>query len=118
MARKSQRQMARERFIRDEVREIFAMFRALGRSYDALPDKSGIDELLAGFVRFDGFDGNNESEHLHIAHQLASISRDIQAFDSHGQRLRGYQMMVRAWNSARDKENLTKEDILRIIRPD
>jgi len=113
MARTSKRQALRERVIEDEVREIYTMFRALKRSYDALPDKSGIDESL---ITFDGFDGNNEDEHLRIAHRLAIVSRDIQAFNSHMPRLQGYQMMLQEWRTSRDRENLTKEDILRITR--
>jgi uncharacterized protein YfbU (UPF0304 family) len=114
MARTSQRQMARERLVTDEAREMFAMFCALRRSYDALPDKSGIDESQ---ITFDGFDANDdeEYEYLQVAHRLASISRDIQAFDSHFPRLRGYRMMMQAWRGSRDRENLTKEDIIRII---
>lgn len=113
MARKSNRALLREQSIREEVREIFAMFFALRRSYDALPDKSGINESL---ITFDGFDGNNEDEYLDIANQLAACSRDIQAFDSHMPRLRGYQMMLQKWRSSQDKENLTNADILRITR--
>ena len=68
MAKKSRRQTLREQSTKDEVLEIFAMFQALQRSYAALPDKSGIDESQ---ITFEGFDGNNEDEHLRVAHELA-----------------------------------------------
>jgi uncharacterized protein YfbU (UPF0304 family) len=58
---KSQRQIRRDRLVYEEVQEIFAMFRALQCSYDAIADKTGIVESL---VHFDGFDANNEGEHL------------------------------------------------------
>jgi uncharacterized protein YfbU (UPF0304 family) len=88
------------------------MFRALGKSYDALLDKSGIDQSL---IRFDGFDDRNESEYLRIARELATCHRDIEVFNSHMPRLQSYQKMVQAWRVFQDKENLTKNDILRII---
>lgn len=113
MGRKSKRQMDGEKRIRDEVLEILAMFRALQRSYEGLPDKSGIEKYL---IEFDGFDGNNEPEHLRAAQEIAACTRGLDVFDSHMPRLRGYQMMLQKWKSSRDKENLTKEDILRIIR--
>jgi len=88
MAKKSQRQAARDEAIRNEVREIFAMFRALRRSYDALADKSGITEHA---IAFDGFDANKDDEHeyLRIARGMELSSRDIQAFNSHMPRLAG-----------------------------
>jgi uncharacterized protein YfbU (UPF0304 family) len=112
MARKSRLQMARESLARDEVVEIIAMFRALGRSYDALPDKSGIAESL---IRFDGFDAHNEADYLTAAEMIAGGSRDINVYDSHMPRLRGYQMMLEGWRSSHDRDNLTKTDILRIL---
>jgi uncharacterized protein YfbU (UPF0304 family) len=114
MARKSKRQTLRDRVITEEVREIFAMCRALRRSYDALPDTSGIDKSI---ITFDGFDANDEHEHeyLRVARQLATVGHDIEVFNSHMPRLRGYEMMVQAWRRSKDKENLSKEDILRII---
>ena len=87
MARKSQRQMARAKWVKDDVREIYAMFHALRTAYDALPDKSGIDE---SFITFDGFDANNEDEYLEAARELAAASREIQAFNSHMPRVSGY----------------------------
>ena len=114
MARKPQQQIAREQFIRDEVCEILTMFRALRRSYDALQDKSGIQEVL---ITFDGFDANDDEEHeyLRIADGMTILPSDIEALNSHMPRLRGYQMMLQAWRNSHDKENLTKEDITRII---
>ena len=90
------------------------MFLALRRAYDALPDKSGIDESQ---IEFGGFDANDDREHefLQVGYRLACVNRNIRVFDSHFQRLRGYEMMLQAWRNSRDKENLTKEDVLRII---
>lgn len=116
MAKKSERQMLREQSIREELQEILAMFDALGRSYDTIADKSGITE---SFVRFDGFDANDvlEHEYLRLLRQMDSISRRDRAINSHSPRLRGYRLMMQAWRNSRDKENLTKEDVLRIIHP-
>ena len=113
MARKSQRQMAREKWVKDEVREILAMFRALRRAYDALPDKSGIAEHL---ITFDGFDANDDREHEYLqAAREITILRGPEVPNSHMPRLQGYQMMMQAWRNSHDRENLSKEDILRII---
>ena len=114
MAKNSKRQIERERAIGEEVREFFAMFDALRRSYDALPDK---DETIENLIKFDGFDANDNAEHeyLQVAQRLAITSRKIESFDSHFPRLSGYRMMLQAWRNSRDRENLTKADILRII---
>ena len=112
MANKSKRQTLHEQSVRDEVLEIYEMFQALNRSYAALPDKSGIEESQ---ITFAGFDGNNEDEHLRVAHKLALCHRDIQAFNSHIPVLAGYRMMLQTWRLSQDKENLTKKEILRII---
>ncbi len=112
MAKKSRRQTLREQSIRDEVLEIFTMFQALQRSYAALLDKSGIAESQ---ITFEGFDGNNEDEHLRIANELALCRRNIKAFNSHFPVLAGYRMLLQRWRLSQDKENLTKNDILRII---
>jgi uncharacterized protein YfbU (UPF0304 family) len=115
MAKKSQLQIVREKYIREEVLEFFEMFRVLRQSYDDLPDKSGIDENL---ITFDGFDANDPNENLYLqaAREIAMYSRDFDVFDSHMPRLRGYQRMLQAWRESSNKENLTKEDILRIIK--
>ncbi|MHB0955692.1 MAG: YfbU family protein [Pirellulaceae bacterium] len=114
MARKSRRQADRDRSIKEEVREILAMYRALRRAYDTLPDKSGIDESL---ITFDGFDANDagEDEYRRAAREIAIATRGPDIPNSHFPRLRGYQMMLRAWNNSSDKENLTRKDIIRII---
>ena len=100
--------------VEQELKEILALFRALRRAYDALPDKSKIEEFL---ITFDGFDANDDLEHeyLKVGRRLAAVNRDIQVFDSHMPRLRGYQIMLGAWRNSRDRENLTKDDILRLM---
>jgi uncharacterized protein YfbU (UPF0304 family) len=115
MAKKSKRQALCDRLVEEDVREIFAMFRALRRSFDGLPDKSGIEEWQ---ITFDGFDANDneEQEYLRIGRELGVLTDRIQVFNSHAPRLRGYQMMLQAWRTSRDRDNLTREDILRICR--
>jgi len=113
MRRKSQRQMNRDRLIKDEVQEILAMYRALQDSYDRLSDKGGINAEL---ITFDGFDGNNEDEYLRAAREIAVATRGAGVPNSHMPRIRGYQLMLQRWRSSHNKEDLTKEDILRIVR--
>jgi uncharacterized protein YfbU (UPF0304 family) len=114
MARKSQRQVCHDRYVEQELKDILAMFRALQRAYDALPDKSGIEE---SHVEFRGFDANDHVEHeyLTVGIRFAEVDSEIKMFNSHFPRLRGYQMMLQEWRNSRDPDNLTKEDILRIF---
>ena len=101
MARKpSKAEQLREQRARQEVAEIREMFAAMQGCYDALTDKSGVQnpELI-----FDGFDGNNERHHAKIA-----------GMNSHMPRLNGYMMMVQRWRESADRQNLTKRDLIRI----
>ena len=114
MSRKSQR-LAVGKEIEQEVWDILDMFRALRQSYEKLPDKSGINEEL---INFDGFDANNEEEHLQAARRIAVLQRGRNVPNSHMPRLGGYRMMLRLWRNSPDKKNLTKDDILHILRPE
>ena len=100
-----------EQFERGQIAEIYSMFKALGACYDALPDKSGVDESK---LRFDGFDGNNENRAMEIARELATVNRDIVVFNSHMPRLQGYLELVQRWKDSKDKQNLTRDDLIRI----
>jgi uncharacterized protein YfbU (UPF0304 family) len=86
------------------IREIRTMFRALEASYDRLEDKSGIDQVL---IRFDGFDAHDRYESRFLPY--------VNWMDSHMQRLPYYKRLLQHWRESRDKENLSKGDIVRIV---
>lgn len=109
MAR-SKRKELRAGFVTEEVRKIRDMFSVLKRSYDALPDKSGVNRDC---VQFDGFDHNSESEYLQAARQL-QMER---AYDSHMERLPGYRLLMERWQNSHDMQNLTNADLVRITAP-
>ena len=89
-----------------EVYEIQRMFRVLERCYEQLPDKSGIN---SHWLKYEGFDANDPYEFRLL--QYADHR------NSHWPMLATYRRMLSKWQSSRDRENLTKEDILRIIDP-
>lgn len=102
MAKPSKTEQFREQQARKEVAEVRAMFAAMQRCYDALADKSGVEnpELI-----FDGFDSNDDYEWHHAR---------IAGMNSHMPRLNDFMTMVQRWNNSADKEKLTKQDLVRI----
>ena len=85
-----------------EVCDILEMFDLMELGYEALPE-DGRDEL-EGFQRFEGFDGNNESEQRHIAGILVEDLERWQRFkgravrNTHFPVLGGYRRMLRAFD--------------------
>jgi hypothetical protein len=104
------------------VVDILDMFRALKRSYNELTDKSGIDPKE---VRFDGFDGNNESDLLSFAEFLQKDRRYQESLkgdlNSHAMRQDWYKRMLARFNTiseshaAPNKWDLTKDEIKEIV---
>lgn len=99
-----------------EVIEILDMFTALGRAFNDLGDKSGIEESK---IRFVGFDGNNETKQLAYAEYLQKNGKfsDLTGLDglnSHMPLLPNYRRMVVEWLRSASRYSLTKEDIIRI----
>lgn len=103
-----------------EVLDILSMHRALHYGYDALSDKSGIEPA---FVQFAGFDGNDEEEGLLLGYARWFCDSDGgrfkelhrgDDFNSHMPMLGFYRAMLKEWQKSRDKNKLTKDDILRI----
>jgi uncharacterized protein YfbU (UPF0304 family) len=103
-----------------EVLYILSMHQALKRAFDELPDKSGIEEYR---VRFVGFDGNDRVEGTMMAYTRWSCDshggrfKDLDRgddFNSHGRMLDSYRAMLKEWEKSKDKNRLTKDDIIRI----
>lgn len=101
-----------------EVLDILNMFYALQASYQALENKEGIT------IRFPGFDGNNETKRMEYTRfyitelqrftELIDIAESPD-FNSHRQTLRLYRLMLDMWDQCAEKNNLTREEIERII---
>ena len=100
-----------------EVLEIMAMFRALKDGYEALEDKSGIEE---SGITFEGFDGNNETAQMAYAQYFCGRSGAYielergDNFNSHCPVLDMYRRMLSEWNMCEHRNDLSKEDIIRI----
>ncbi len=103
--------------ISKEVIDILQMFRSLNNSYHELNDKSGIDK---GNVIFQGFDGNEETEHYSYADffinkydRYSEFSKV--AINSHCNMLYMYRPMLKAWSKYERYQSLNKEQIIEII---
>lgn len=102
----------------DEVIDVLSMHRALKYAYDALADRSGIE---AWQIEFSGFDGNNEPTLLGYTRwfcnqeggRFTELTRGDD-FNSHMPSLGRYRAMLKEWNASKDRNKLTKEDIVRI----
>jgi uncharacterized protein len=108
------------------VLDVMTMYEAMQRTYDELPDKSGIEPH---FVLFRGFDGNNEGSYMGFAKFFCErqdafrhLRRGSDGFNSHMPTRDLYHRMLAAWNESPDKHQLIKDDLIRInqaaVHPD
>jgi len=103
----------------EEVHSIFEMYRNIGDACTSL-DCSNIDST---FIRFGGFDGNNEIKHYSYAQFLIekrSGYGDLRpeppySMNSHSPRLDKYLRMVREWKRSEKPYELSYDDIIRIV---
>jgi len=98
-----------------EVTDILNMYRKLGDAYRRLPEATGIDPKDITFIGFDG--SGEEAEQYMYASFLKSEGRfhESEIVDSHFPRLTTYREMLREWKASSNPDELTKEDILRVI---
>jgi len=104
------------------VTDILNLYRALDRSYNELDDKSGIDP---DDIRFDGFDGNNESDLLSFAEFLKEEGRFKESLkgdlNSHSMTEHRYDRMLDRFKAISQKHDvaaqwdLSKDEIKQII---
>lgn len=100
-----------------EVLDILSMYSFLTFAYKNLKDTEGIDEHC---IKFDGFDGNNETIRMgYVRYFIKDLGRFQELdssgdFNSHAPRIHRYQKMLREWQLSSDKFKLTKDDIIRI----
>lgn len=103
-----------------EILNILDMFRAITYSFDRLsPD----DKSRISLPKFDGFDGNNETEHMmYTRYFILDLDRYPELkygkkycdFNSHTQKLDSYRLMLTKWETAKDKWDLSLEEIATI----
>lgn len=102
-----------------EVLDILSMFLCLKRGYEALTDKSGIEDR---WVRFRGFDGNHSKEAKYLSYTRFLVEREDKFtsldrgdnFNSHAPLLSRYCQMVEEWKKSEKIDELSKQDIIRI----
>lgn len=90
-----------------EVLDILSMFQVLRQSFERLADKSGVEE---GAVRFDGFDGNNETKQMGYTRFFCGRPADRRFegdvdpnnLNSHSERLPRYRAMLAEYNRIKE----------------
>lgn len=103
-----------------EVFEILLMFCELLDAYQTLDDTS----IDPGYIRFRGFDGNNEAAHLAYCRYLCEDERNTRFrrlergddYNSHMPLLDNYRRMLADWRErGGGRRQLTKDDVIAII---
>jgi len=95
------------------------MYSAIQRGYEALDDKTGIEEWR---TEFPGFDGNHETAYMAYARfvvekegRFGSLKSHTPDFNSHMPTLDSYRRMIDAWKLTNDRYELTRDDIIAIL---
>jgi uncharacterized protein len=108
-----------------EVLEILKMFSSLKSAYEALEDKSAIQDTL---LRFSGFSGNDETKQMAFArffcqsrNAFAELDRGDD-FNSHFPSLGTYRRQLEEFRKCRDQLNPSRDELVRIaeaaVHPD
>jgi uncharacterized protein len=101
-----------------EVMDILDMYRILQVSYEKLEDKTGINPEG---IRFQGFDGNHESQQLGYAEFLTKVQGrwdELQndVYNNHGKMsIQNYRAMLTTFHRIDEALALTKEQIVQIV---
>lgn len=104
-----------------EVLDILDMYRAITFSYKKIEDKEGIED---NWLRFKGFDGNNESNHYGYAQyfildlgrfQELKYDSEYPSLNSHGEVLPKYRKMLAYWYSNEKKYELSKAQLIGLL---
>ncbi|MDR4493908.1 MAG: YfbU family protein [Nitrospirales bacterium] len=104
-----------------EVLEILNMYRAITFSYKKIQDTSGIQD---SWLKFQGFDGNNESKQFSYAQYFISdlgrfdelkYEAEYPDFNSHMPTLEKYRRMLAWWNSHGRSFELSKNQLVELL---
>lgn len=102
-----------------EVIQVLDMHRALKRSYEALDDKSVIDEAS---IRFQGYDGNNEPARMAYARYYCEseggrfTELELGDYNSHAPMVDIYKRMLGAWEKVGKSHNLGRDQLTAILK--
>jgi hypothetical protein len=106
-----------------ETSKILAMWHVLENTFERL-DQKGKDLVLAAVrphkLKFPGFDGNDEAEHLSAANFLVNhlgrfSERKTTDLDSHSDNLEAYRRMLAVYDSIGHPAELGAEDLIKIF---
>ena len=108
----------------EKVLDILDMYRVIKFENERLQEQEHIKDP---WVKFQGFDGNNESEYScyasYFVKKLGRFSELLEddpeaQFDSHMPTLRKYNSMLSEWKKLENRFELSKKDILTILNSD
>jgi len=113
-----------------EVLNILEMFRGIIFSYNHLKQEQKLLKLTTEDVKFDGFDGNNETKQmLYTKYFISDLNRysEIQKlcgndfdYNSHCPKINTYRIMLDIWNRYRQSLNnpylMSEEEICNLIQ--
>jgi uncharacterized protein YfbU (UPF0304 family) len=95
------------------------MYSAIQRSFEALDDKTGIEEWRTWFP---GFDGDRETTYMGCARYVVEKERrftdlktNTENFDSQRPSVNRYRRMEPVWKSIENPDELTREDVISIL---
>ncbi len=96
--------------------DVLETFDRLEWTYQTLDDKTGVDPQRMKFL---GFDGNTEGDYMAYADYILRSGRFTtlqrpHGLNSHAPTLNRYRRIVAAWKESEDRNELTKEDLIRI----
>ena len=106
----------------EEVMDILDMYSAINFSYNELVDKSKVGSHA--YLKFRGFDGNNELEQLSYTEYLIINSgrwpelkydQENPDFNSHNRMLDKYKRMLLEWNKCSKRTSLSENEIKCIL---
>ena len=104
-----------------EVLEILSMYRSFDRSFHRLDDKEDLSEEA---IRFDGFDGNNETnQYSYVRYFILDLGRfdelaynaEATSFNSNCPMLEIYRRRISVWNEYENKLHLQPMQIKSIL---
>lgn len=99
-----------------EVIDILDLHRALTFSVQELPEGEKGD--LPEKVKFEGFDGNNESSHLLFAQfycEQMNRYNELRVFNSHCKTLDRYRAQLKKWDQLGKKHRFNKREIEEVL---
>jgi uncharacterized protein len=101
-----------------EVKDILTMFSVLNGNFERLGNAKEIDKNK---ITFKGFGGNDEGKQFEYVAYLVKkgfyndILNEENDYNSHFPMLTSYRRMLDEWNNSDNRNQLSKDDIIRIV---